>query len=118
LMRTRVQIPHKRFLDPFGAKGGILMALRRCVRNKADHGIAKSLVDFQTAISCDQFIHRADGPHGQGFPAAAHVYLAHRKRAHFDAGSGSDDVGHNELTAIIAATCTESPIAVRRKRSR
>ena len=70
--------------------------------------MAKRLVDFQTAISCDQFIHSADDSHGQGFPAATHVYHAHRKPAHFDAGSGSDDVGHNELTAIIFGQLLET----------
>src|SRR5438034_2296890 len=76
--------------------------------DNADHRIATRLTDFQTAISCDQFIHSADDSHGQRFRAAAHVYLAHRKPAHFDAGSGGDDVGDNELTAIIFGQLLEA----------
>src|SRR5258706_7739983 len=67
----------------------------------ADHRIATKLADFQKEISCDQLIHSADDSHGQRFHAAAHGHLAHRKPAHFGAGSGGDDVGHNELTTII-----------------
>src|SRR6266571_3030073 len=63
---------------------------------------------FHATSSCDQFIHGADDSHGQRFRAAAHVYLAHRKPAHFDAGSGGDDVGHNELTVIIFGQLLEA----------
>src|SRR5713226_3146928 len=76
--------------------------------DNTDHRIATRLTDFPMAISCDQFIHSADDSHGQRFRAAAHVYLVHRKPAHFNAGSGGDDVGHNELTAIIFSQLLEA----------
>src|SRR6516164_4543663 len=57
---------------------------------------------------CDQFIHSADDPHSQRFGASAHAYLAHRIGTHFNFGSGGDDVGYNELTAIIFGQLLET----------
>ena len=56
----------------------------------------------------DQFIHSADDPHDQRFRASAHAYLAHRKLAHFDSGSRGDNVGYNQLTAIIFGQLLET----------
>src|SRR6516165_3423621 len=56
----------------------------------------------------DQFIHSANDPHDQRFRASAHAYLAHRKLVHFDSGSGGDDVGYNQLTAIIFGQLLET----------
>src|SRR5262249_9684868 len=69
---------------------------------------AIKLADFHSAISCDQFIHSADDSHGQRFSASAHVHLAHRKSTHFDTGSCGDDIGYNELTAIIFGQVLET----------
>src|SRR5947208_6405885 len=82
--------------------------LKKCIRITASHRAAIKSADFPRAISCDQFIHSADDSHGQRFSASAHVYFAHRKSTHFDAGSGSDDVGHNELTTIIFGQVLET----------
>ena len=70
--------------------------------------MATSPCDQHGIVSCYQFIHSADNSHGQRFRASAHVYLAYRKTTHFDAGSGGDDVGHNELTAIIFGQLLET----------
>ena len=56
----------------------------------------------------DQFIHSANDPHDQRFRASAHAYLAHRKLVHFDSGSGGDDVGYNQLTALIFGQLLET----------
>src|SRR5262249_52498810 len=66
------------------------------------------MADFHRANSCDQLIHSADDSHGQRFHASPHRYLSHRKSIHFDAGSGSYDVGHNELTTIIFGQVLET----------
>jgi hypothetical protein len=68
------------------------------------------LADFHSAISCDQFIHSADDSHGQRSSASAHVHLAHRKSTHFDTGSCGDDIGYNELTAIIFGQVLETRV--------
>src|SRR5262249_33239272 len=69
---------------------------------------AIKLADFHSAISCDQFIHSADDSHGQRFSASAHVHLAHSKSTHFDTGSCGNDIGYNELTAIIFGQVLET----------
>src|SRR5439155_8243931 len=83
----------------------ITLGLRRA---KSGPSRCNNIDRFPQGKSCDQFIHSADDSHGQRFHASPHVYFAHRKSTHFDAGSGSDDVGHNELTTIIFGQVLET----------
>src|SRR5438094_3458202 len=80
----------------------------RQLRAKSGPSRCNNIDRFPQGKSCDQFIHSADDSHGQRFHASPHVYFAHRKSTHFDAGSGSDDVGHNELTTIIFGQVLET----------
>src|SRR5262249_38202865 len=74
----------------------------------ASHCAAIKSADFLRAISCDQFMHSADDSHGQRFSASAHVHLTRKKSIHSDAGSGSNNVGHDELTAIVFGQVLET----------
>jgi hypothetical protein len=94
-------------LRPRKRRSTIKMQIRRSVPIASPRAAIK-LADFHSAISCDQFIHSADDSHGQRFSASAHVHLAHRKSTHFDTGSCGDDIGYNELTAIIFGQVLET----------